>query len=211
MSAVPMILEILSARKYSVKNMDQIQLYNRIKDNNLFGSTNIYAILYLKKIFNIDKENINPNDLLNIDNIDQLRINIIDEAVVCIIKNIFEHSTELTDCEIFEIFLKINFDKIYKVLDDKYYGLELKVCLDKILWLSRRYLKANPYDGGNSSYSKDTRDIAKAYYNLMYKLYSQYEKTDEYCMLMAHNYSLLYSQSDIELSRLYNNGYYESK
>ena len=196
----PSMLQRISARKYSVKNMDELKLYNRIKDDNYISNI-LQAFGFINKA--IGRSEYNPNDLLNIDNIEQLKINSIDYAIVYIVRCCMINPK--MDTIDYVISQSRNISNYILGNMKKYYYIANCLTLLSTLAYSRK--RSDDYDSANGSHENAVLQFAKSYYHMMYKLYSNYNPQDEYTQYMTYNYNMLYANADID----YNNGFYESR
>lgn len=196
----PSMLQRMSAREYSVKNMDKLKLYNRIKDDNYISNI-LQAFDFINKA--IGKSSYNPNDLLNIDNVDQLKINSLDYAIVYIARCCMINSKMDTIDYVIAQSRNIS-NYISNNMKDKLY---IANCLTMLSSLAYSRKRSDEYDGSNGSHENVVLQFAKSYYFMMYKLYSDYKNQDEYTQYMVYNYNMLHSNSSID----YNNGFYEAR
>ena len=196
----PSMLQRMSAREYSAKNMDKLKLYNRIKDDNYISNI-LQAFDFINKA--IGKSSYNPNDLLNIDNLDQLKINSLDYAIVYIARCCMMNTKLDTIDYVISQSRNIS-DFIFNNIKDKFY---IANCLTMLSSLAYSRKRSDEYDRANGSHENAVLQFAKSYYFMMYKLYSDYKNQDEYTQYMIYNYNMLHSNSSID----YNNGFYEAK
>lgn len=196
----PSMLQRMSAREYSAKNMDKLKLYNRIKDDNYISNI-LQAFDFINKA--IGKSSYNPNDLLNIDNVDQLKINSLDYAIVYIARCCMINSKMDTIDYVIAQSRNIS-NYISNNMKDKLY---IANCLTMLSSLAYSRKRSDEYDRSNGSHENVVLQFAKSYYFMMYKLYSDYIHQDEYTQYMVYNYNMLHSNSSID----YNNGFYEAR
>ena len=196
----PSMLQRMSAREYSAKNIDKLKLHNRIKDDNYISNI-LQAFDFINKA--IGKSKYNPNDLLNIDNIEQLNINSIDYAIVYIVRCcMINPKMDTIDYVVSQSRTISNY--IFDNIKDKFY---IANCLTLLSTLAYSRKRSDDYDRANGSHENIVLQFAKSYYHMMYKLYSDYNPQDEYTQYMIYNYNMLYANANID----YNNGFYESK
>lgn len=196
----PSMLQRMSAREYSVKNMDKLKLYNRIKDDNYISNI-LQAFDFINKA--IGKSSYNPNDLLNIDNVDQLKINSLDYAIVYIARCCMINSKmDTIDYAVSQCRNIANY-----IFNNKSNCIHIANCLTSLSTLAYARKKSDDYDRANGSHETATLFFAKAYYTMMYYLYHDYINQDEYTQYMVYNYNMLLANADID----YNNGFYESR
>ena len=195
------MLQRMSAREYSAKNMDKLKLYNRIKDDNYISNI-LQAFDFIEK--GIGKSVYNINDILKIDNIQQLKINSIDYAIVYIARCcMINPKMDTIDYVVSQCRKIAN----YIFNNNKSNCIHIANCLTALSTLAYARKKSDDYDRANGSHETATLFFAKAYYTMMYYLYHDYINQDEYTQYMVYNYNMLLANADIE----YNNGSYESK
>ena len=203
------ILKVLSSRMYSYNNIDQLKLFNRIKDDNVFSGV-FSAIGYLEKALCYKGKTFSANDLLNVDDTSQLRINCIDNSIVYLVRYCLTCKKENFDLISNFMVRKIEDIISYLETESNYKNKNIIECLRELIKLANRCVKRNEYDGANSSFENEVVLFSKSYYAMMYRLYANEPYSlagGEYNMYMTYNYNMLFSNAGID----YNNGSYESK
>lgn len=197
----PSILQRISARELSVMNMDKLKLSNRLRDDNYISNI-LQAFDFIDKA--IGKSTYNVNDILSIDNLEQLKINSLDYAIVYIARCCMINPKMDTIDYVVSQSRKLS-SYIFDNNKSKY--IHVANCLTALSTLAYARKRSNEYDKANGSNESTTLFFANTYYTMMYYLYLKCTTQDEYTQYMTYNYNMLLANSNLE----YNNGFYESR